>query len=198
MSARMCGEASRESVGVLVFRVSPARGSIVVAGGNSLNGWNMGPSSSEGGVGIPTGPTQKAGLQGWDVAQNTGYQWSQGQNMGGVENSFDNPWYSKWLPEYQAAIDDGSVGTYFLDKRSGIAQFDQTGTDSKGQQQTVRAGDMFDDGKLLGNLYDTYGKDAADQIMAPLMLKPDEVKAGVTVEQKIAENSTSWANAQGQ
>lgn len=175
---------------------SSTRGDVVAGG---LQGWGVNQSSSNGDVGVPNGGQQ--GLQGWGVQQNTGgpnARWQAGQNMAGTENAFSNPWFAEWLPKYQEAMDNGSAGSYFLNRGSGIAMMDQDGVDNQGAPQRVRIGDMFDNGTKIGNVYDTYGKEQADQLMAPLMLSAQEQQNGVTIDQKHREFQSNWNAAQGQ
>ena len=79
--------------------------------GGGLGGWDLGASSNQGNVGVPSGggpgnDRDAAGLRGWNVVPSTERSWLAGQNMAGTENAYNNEWYSKWLPAYQAAMDD--------------------------------------------------------------------------------------------
>ncbi len=168
-----------------------------------LGGWDLGASSNQGNVGVPSGGgpdnnRDQAGLRGWNVTPSTERSWIAGQNMAGTENAYNNEWYSKWLPAYQAAMDDGSAATYFLDHKDGIVLQDQTGKNSAGQDITVRLGDLYENGEYLGNIYDKYGKQVADQIMTPLLLSSSEQANGTTVDQKRAEQQANLEANAGQ
>ena len=119
--------------------------------GGGLGGWDLGASSNQGNVGVPSGggpgnDRDQAGLRGLNVTPSTEKSWQAGQNMAGTENAYNNDWYSKWLPAYQAAMDDGSAATYFLDHKDGIVLQDQTGKNSAGADVTVRIGDLYEGG----------------------------------------------------
>ena len=89
-----------------------------------------------------------------------------GQNRTGSSNGWNTEFYNNFQRGYSQAVRDGSAGSYFLNRRSGIAWIDQEGKDDQGRQQRVRAGDVYDNGQLVGNLYDRYGEDTANQVLA--------------------------------
>ena len=106
---------------------------------------------------------------------------------GGMSNSWDTPFYRNFISGYQSAMDNGSAGSYFLNRKTGIALANQEGVDDSGMRQVVRAGDVYDEGKLVGNVYDQYGGEQADLILGQLWLSGQEQAKGVRVADKRAE-----------
>ena len=106
---------------------------------------------------------------------------------GGMSNSWDTPFYRNFISGYQSAMDNGSAGSYFLNRKTGIALANQEGVDDSGMRQVVRAGDVYDEGKLVGNVYDQYGSEQADLILGQLWLSGQEQAKGVRIADKRAE-----------
>ena len=106
---------------------------------------------------------------------------------GGMSNSWDTPFYRNFISGYQSAMDNGSAGSYFLNRKTGIALANQEGVDDSGMRQVVRAGDVYDEGKLVGNVYDQYGGEQADLILGQLWLSGQEQAKGVRIADKRAE-----------
>ena len=101
-------------------------------------------------------------------------QWATGQNTRGTENGWDNPFFTKFLTQYQEAEANGTAQDYFKgDKATGVALQDGQ-TDKAGR--TVAFGDMYNDGEYLGNLYDQYDRGTANMIMGRLTLGPQELQ----------------------
>ena len=145
------------------------------------------------------GGSRNAGSTGnFDFSKPIDYaQFGTGRNLGGTSNGWDTPFYREFVAGYEKAMSDRTADTYFLNRRTGIAMVDQRGKDDQGQEQVVRAGDIFEGGVKRGNLYDQYGKDTADKILTPLMLSAQEQTRGVTIDQKRAEVQANAQQAEG-
>ena len=89
-----------------------------------------------------------------------------GQNRQSTTNNWDTPFYREFFDSYQRASQDGTAQKYFLNRRTGIAGFDHEGVDDQGQHQRVRAGDVFAEGRKVGNVYEQYGTATADLILS--------------------------------
>ena len=123
-------------------------------------------------------------------------RWLTGANDQGTRNGWDTEFVSKFMSGYQSAMDNGTADKYFLNRNTGIATVNQEGVDDQGQRQVVRAGDVFNNGQKVGNVYDRYGKTAADQLLTPFMLRADEQRHGVTVDQKRQQQEQQIRGAQ--
>ena len=130
----------------------------------------------------PTQGSPEAGRRGGQDFTFNNYQ--TGANPRSTENSWNNEFMRGFITNYQRAMDEGKAHNYFLNRRDGIAMVDQRGKDDQGVDQVVRAGDVFSNGAKVGNLYDRYGSERADQILTPLMVSAQEQRHGVTVAQK--------------
>lgn len=130
----------------------------------------------------PTQGSPEAGRRGGEDFTFNNYQ--TGANPRSTENSWNNEFMRGFITNYQRAMDEGKANSYFLNRRDGIAMVDQRGKDDQGVDQVVRAGDVFSNGAKVGNLYDRYGAERADQILTPLMVSAQEQRHGVTVAQK--------------
>ena len=114
-------------------------------------------------------------------------QFITGQNRQGVDNGWDTPFYRTFNEEFQRAQDARQADRYFLNRKTGIAWVDQKGVDDQGSEQVVRAGDVFDNGMKVGNLYDKYGEDTANQVLARFWIDPQEL--GRISDPKVLNNT---------
>ena len=99
-----------------------------------------------------------------------------GGNAGSTENGWNTPFYQTFIRDYQAAVQNRTADNYFLNRKTGIAWADQTGKDDQGQDQVVKAGDVFDNGRKVGNMYEQYGVDHTNQILSRFWVDPDDLK----------------------
>lgn len=122
-----------------------------------------------------------------------------GQNRQATTNNWDTPFYREFFDNYQRASQDGAAQKYFLNRRTGIAGFDHAGVDDQGQHQQVRAGDVFAEGRKVGNVYEQYGRATADLILSRMYVDPktlsktrstDELRQVVSQQQ--AEQKNQW------
>lgn len=130
-------------------------------------------------------------------------QYLTGQNRQGTANGWDTPFYQKFVRDYQTAMDNRTADTYFLNRNSGIAWTDQEGVDDQGNRQRVQAGDVFDGGRKVGNLYEQYGEDHGNQVLARFWMDPqqlariqDPAELNRVVREKQVEDSGRWKAAQ--
>ena len=114
-----------------------------------------------------------------------------GQNRQSTQSGWNTPFMQRFVEQYRQAEANGTAGSYFHEKRDGIAfEDDQSG------KNAYKAGDVFSNGDKVGNIYDEYGKITADQMMSQVMLSGEEQRNGVTVDQKRAENVKNIQAAQ--
>ena len=122
-----------------------------------------------------------------------------GQNRQATTNNWDTPFYREFFDGYNRASQDGTAQKYFLNRRTGIAGFDHEGVDDQGQKQQVRAGDVFAEGRKVGNVYEQYGTATADLILSRMYVDPktlsrthstDELRQVVSRQQ--AEEKANW------
>lgn len=134
---------------------------------------NMSPALPSGAQPQESGPGQ--------FSMNDSRQWLTGQNRQGQENGWDTPFYRKFITDYQRAMDDGSARDYF--KRNdvtGIVMWSQQAHDGR----TAQVGDVYNEGRFVGNLYNQYDQKSADLILGRLMLSANE-QARITDEEML-------------
>ena len=117
-----------------------------------------------------------------------------GGNRQGMWNGWDTPFMRGFIGNYQAAMDQGTQATYFEQKKDGIALWNDQRTDVP-EEERYKLGDVFKDGKKIGNLNDTYDAETVDNILRPLILSPTEQQGGVRVQDKVAEIDTQTRHA---
>ena len=116
--------------------------------------------------------------------QSTQSQWLTGQNLGGTSNAYDSAFSREFAAGYAAAESAGTAQNYFLNFGTGIAPVDQTGKNDKGEEVSVRAGDVFSNGQLVANVFDAYGPEEANLLMTQHWVKGSEKAHGVTYADK--------------
>lgn len=99
--------------------------------------------------------------------------WFTGANYEGVENGWDNDFTNDFMAQWDKAVGNGTAADYFGQANAtGVAFWDHT--TSKGQE--VKFGDIYQNGKRVGNLYDQFKAEpgVADQMMAQFILTPEQ------------------------
>ena len=112
-----------------------------------------------------------------------------GRNTQGVQNGWNTEFFQTFYNDYSKAIEDGTAVSYFRDKRDGIAQWDDP-------DAGIKFGDVFQGGKKVENLYDTYGREFADNVMRPFVMSADDMQRGESVDAKRQFNNQVWQEAQ--
>ena len=103
-----------------------------------------------------------------------------GRNLGGTTNTFDNAFFRDFANGYADAQAQGKSTEYFLNGGTGLAPVDQSGVDAQGRQVEVLKGDVFSNGVRVGNLYDSYGTEQADQLLTKFWVSGEDQRHGVT------------------
>lgn len=94
-----------------------------------------------------------------DMAQS----WYTGANQDGTGNGWDTSFVERFIAGQNQAAESNSLGDYFSQENvTGVATWDHTTKDGR----AIRFGDVYDNGKFQGNLYDQFGKTDADLMMA--------------------------------
>ena len=98
-----------------------------------------------------------------------------GQNLQGTQSGWDTDFQREFQSGWQRATEEGRADRYFLDKNTGVAAYDHV--DPNDPNNVVRSGDVFYQGKKVGNLRDKFGdKDAELYMMANTMKAGEQVR----------------------
>ena len=112
-----------------------------------------------------------------------------GQNLDEMANGWNTAFLSGFVQNYNKSLEQGGdTLNWFRDKKDGVALWDD-------EEAGIKFGDVFQGGVKRENLYDTYGKDAADNIMRPMVMSATEQANGFSLEQRRQENSKNAAEA---
>ena len=90
--------------------------------------------------------------------------WYTGFNAEGTNNGWDTDFTKRFIEGQNAAAQAGTLSTYFEDGGTGVVTWDHTSSD--GQHQ-FEFGDVYDNGRKVGNVYEMYDKGDADLAMTP-------------------------------
>ena len=91
-------------------------------------------------------------------------KWQTGGQTGSTGSGWNTPFYRKMFAQQNEEAAKGAAGDpYGRKDYTGVVTQDVDGK---------KFGDVWEDGKRKGNLYDSYDKDTADQMMAQLTLDP--------------------------
>lgn len=97
--------------------------------------------------------------------------WLTGANQEGTNNGWDNAFVDAFVTEWGAALESGTARNYFdQDKATGVVTWDHT---SENTGKSYHFGDVYENGKFKGNLYDDYDRDTANLMMTPWILDND-------------------------
>lgn len=102
--------------------------------------------------------------------------WMQGADQQSPYSSWDTKYLDRVFKQQDELVDKGELGEQFdRDDATGIVTWDHI---TKGGKE-LKFGDIFDGGKLVGNLYeDKTGTEAdADLMMSQFLLEPEELAA---------------------
>lgn len=95
-------------------------------------------------------------------------EWYTGANRGSVDNGYNTAFLEKMFNDQQRASEEQRLATQFTEaakwNTSGVVTYDHGGTRANGLRE-FRFGDVYDNGKMVGNIYDTYGDDTGDLMM---------------------------------
>lgn len=114
-----------------------------------------------------------SGLQQYLADQGSSYSemaqsWYTGANAQGTNNGWDTGFVESYTKQWGEAAENGQLRTFFdRDNVTGVVTWDH---DSEVSDRTYKFGDVYEDGKLTGNLYDIHDKDTANLMMAPWLL----------------------------
>ena len=137
------------------------------------------------GAGAAQGEDQYAGskLAQWVTTDDQGragaaaaeQSWFTGANINSPMNGWNNDFVDTFQAQYTAAREEGTVGNFFdRDGATGVVTFDQAST--KDEDTVFKFGDIYENGKLQGNVYDLYDRDTANLMLSSFMLSADEQK----------------------
>jgi hypothetical protein len=160
-----------------------------VAGSSRLTDWkdiSESPASPEGlrqtaeaAEGFQSGDAAFTGskLGRWAAQDGTDSQtrsWYTGANAAGTDNGWDTAFYNKAMKDQDAALKEGRLGSFFEEAgergSSGVVTWDHEGKD--GRRFTF--GDIYEDGQLVGNVYESNDEDTANLLMSRLVLEDSE------------------------
>jgi hypothetical protein len=98
--------------------------------------------------------------------------WYTGANQEGVNSGWDTGLVNTYITNWNKALEDGTAADYYnRDDATGFVTWEHTGTDPKtGEEVTRKFGDVYEDGKLIGNIYDQYDRNTANRMMAEFTL----------------------------
>lgn len=98
-------------------------------------------------------------------------RWSTGGQSGDTANAFDNEFYDTFFAQQKEQADAGQLGQLYQRKDfTGVVTYDGS-EDAAGNAAAF--GDVYENGRKVGNLYETYDRPAADSLMADLTLDPE-------------------------
>lgn len=98
--------------------------------------------------------------------------WYTGANMEGTENGYNTPFFEKFFAQQTEAEKEGKLAQFFTRPgATGIVTYDHGAGD--GGPARFKFGDVYEDGKKIANVYDTYDRQTADLLMADLTLDAD-------------------------
>ena len=147
----------------------------------------LGPGRAQG---LPSGvgaATQPLGAEGF--SQQRLKEFATGRNLEGQQNGWNTQFMSSFVQNYNKAIDKGENPiNWFRDKKDGIALWDD-------EPAGIKFGDVFQGGRKIENIYDTMGKDVADEVMRPLVMDGRQAMNGVTVESRRQANTQQVSQA---
>lgn len=99
--------------------------------------------------------------------------WLTGGDPNSLTNSWNTPFLQRTREYFDKAIKDGTAGTWFKKKdATGVMLWDY---DDDETGKSYRFGDVFEDGKYLGNVYEHGGNEVdADLLMSQLTLSVEQ------------------------
>ena len=98
-------------------------------------------------------------------------RWTSGGQWGSTENGYSTPFYQTFFQQQEEEAGRNNLqNLYARDDFTGIVTYNGV-QDHSGRD--VVAGDIYEDGRRVGNLYEQYSRADATQIMADLTLHPD-------------------------
>ena len=133
---------------------------------------------SGGEVAAPAGYEVSAGRSATDVdwgqrlsQANRTPKWLTGGQLGGMANGFDTPFYRTMFSQMEEAAAEGmsGKGVYARKDYTGIIGHDAMENRKVGLEASGKFGDIFENGRRVGNLYDSYSKEEADFILLELI-----------------------------
>lgn len=105
--------------------------------------------------------------------------WFSGANTDGPENGWATPFIDAFFEQRKAAAEEGTLGSFFdRDDATGVVTWDHTTPDTVDTEnkRTYQYGDIYEGGKLQGNVYDLYDRDTANLMMSAFALSADQKK----------------------
>lgn len=99
-------------------------------------------------------------------------RWESGGQTGSVENGWNTPFYQQMFEQQKEQQEKGNLHQlYGRQDYTGIATWDQ-----KVGERDVKYGDVYENGRKVGNLYEQYDRPTADKMLAQLTLDADTQK----------------------
>lgn len=99
-------------------------------------------------------------------------RWETGGQTGTVENGWNTPFYQQMFEQQREQQEKGDLhNLYGRQDYTGIATWDQTVG-----SRDVKFGDVYENGRKVGNLYEQYDRPTADKMLAQLTLDADTQK----------------------
>src|SRR6188768_1087580 len=97
--------------------------------------------------------------------------WYTGANQAGVENGWDTSFWKRAMEQQERLAEQGRLGEQFETKHAtGVVTWDHT---SKDGNQEFHFGDVYDDGRMTGNVFKQFDKPTADLMMADILFDAD-------------------------
>lgn len=98
--------------------------------------------------------------------------WYTGANPDGTGNGWDTRFTEEFISGQEQAAQEGRLGTYFEQPNAtGVVTWDHTSSDGTND---FKFGDIYERGKLAGNLYDQFDRQTADLMMADWLFSGEQ------------------------
>lgn len=97
--------------------------------------------------------------------------WYSGANREGTNQGWDSTWTDTFQEQWQDSAEKGTLREYFASDNAptGVVTWDHTTDDGIAHE----FGDVYENGKLIGNLYKDFDRPTADLMMTPWLLDDD-------------------------
>lgn len=93
--------------------------------------------------------------------------WYTGANNDSTRNGWDTDYFARMMEQNKRYGEEGKLGTQFEQKdATGVVTWDHKSSDGRHE---YKFGDIYDNGQLQGNIFDTFDKDTANLMMADVL-----------------------------
>ena len=133
-------------------------------------------------------------------------QWYTGANTEGTDNGWDSTFGQQFVEGANKALEEGTLDSYFESKEKGKGTGIVLYNFTSDQGTEMKLGDIYQDGKKTGNVYDQFDEDTANLMLADWMLDGDEKADAFSksdpmsalktaISDRAAEDSAGWLTA---